>query len=304
MKVKMKKRDRIVLCIWIVICIVLYALLVRSCARRYARRYTPSAARREEIRETFEALPHTDSYALVRYDRWIIRGETYELDDPLYLDETGFFSASYVLSPVPTISFYHTEFEDMERELLGSAPLPSPYSPSFLWYSDGNFYYRADTPRGEEGGYEYRTYRWNVNDQVAVETDEDYPSAIADRESDYEFDFDGFIGFSTFRWYKRVKVTEKSTGITKTVDKKTLKTFPEGKTIYRLESSERNFIAAARIISGDDIYFIFRFAVGIPVGQDVVYFYIVKWNFQTEECSFVATVDAFESGVDYFVYLD
>ena len=180
MKVKMKKRDRIVLCIWIVICIVLYALLVRSCARRR----TPSAARREEIRETFEALPHTDSYALARYYRWIIRGETYELDNPLYLDETGFFSASYVLSPVPTISFYHTEFEDLERELLGSAPLPSPYSPSFLWYSDGNFYYRADTPRGEEGGYEYRTYRWNVNDQVAVETDEDYPSAIADRESD------------------------------------------------------------------------------------------------------------------------
>ncbi|MBO4283182.1 MAG: hypothetical protein J5958_01030 [Clostridia bacterium] len=299
MKVKMKVRDKIVLWIWIALCVAVYALLLRSCVRTNF----PTDKRRAEIKELFDSLPHTDEYALQRRSRWIIRGETYNLGNPLYLDQNGFYTYSTRYETEPLISFYYAKYDDLEPELLGSSVLPSTYTPIKVAYYDGNFYYRAETP-GEDGGYEYRTYRWNVNDQVAVETDEDDPSAIAEQESDYEFDFDGYIGFSTFRWYKRVKITEKSTGITKTVGKKILKSCPEGKQIYRMGPFASKFIAAARVVSGDDIYFLFRFFIGLNLNEEECYYYIVKWNFHTEECTFITTVEGFDSGCDHFLLFD
>ena len=299
MKVKMKARDRIVLWIWIALCVVLFALILRSCVRTNF----PTEKRRAEIRETFDSLPHTDEYALYRYDRCIVKGELYdELPGrPLYLDQNGFYSYSTRSSAFPAISFYYTKYDDMEPELLGTSMFPSSSTPSNVAYYDGNFYYRVSV--NGENDFEYRFYRWNPTDNETVETD-DYRSFTDQNETDYDFDFVGYLGFSTYRWFKRVKITEKSTGITKTVGKKILKTFPEGKEIYRAGPSAGKFIATARLVSGDDIYFLFRFSVGLPDNGVDCYYYIVKWNFHTEECTFITTVEGFDSGVDEFVLFD
>ena len=106
------------------------------------------------------------------------------------------------------------------------------------------------------------------------------------------------------RRIQRVKITEKSTGITKTVGKKNLKTFPEGKKIYRAGPSAGKCIATARVVSGDDIYFLFRFSVALPDNGVDCYYYIVKWNFHTEECTFITTVEGFDSGCDHFLLFD
>ena len=299
MKVKIKVRDRIVLWIWIALCVVLYALILRSCVRVNF----PSDKRRSEIEELFDSLPHTDSYALVRYSRWIVGGETYDElpGSTFYLDQNGFYTYSTSFKTVPTISFYYVKYEDMEPELVGTSILPSSFTPSNVAYYDGNFYFEATT-QGEDG-YSYRFFRWNPTDNETVETD-DYRSFTTQTESDYDFDFVGYLGFSTYRWFKRVKITEKSTGITKTVGKKILKTFPEGKEIYRAGPSAGKFIATARLVSGDDIYFLFRFSVGLPDNGVDCYYYIVKWNFHTEECTFITTVEGFDSGCDHFLLFD
>ena len=307
---KMTKKNKMIL--WAaIIFILLFHLGMFLAIRSFAETYFPSEKRREQIRETFDALPHTDGYAIRNGNRLVVKDTPYkDVGIIIYMDADGFYSYTHTCpsseSEEPSLSFFHTRYDDMESELLGTAALPSTDIPTDVKYYDGNVYYTTSV-REERGETVRYYYRWNVNDKEAVRTT-DYDDYLAEQakqnESDYDFEYDGFIWFSAYEWFKRVKVTEKSTGIQKTVDKKTLKSFPEGKRIYRVGSTEEHIFAGTQLVSNGDIYFLLRCTVGIMEGDADYYYYIFKWNFQTEESTFITTVEGLKPGADEFFLIE
>lgn len=269
----------------------------------------PSDEKRAEVREMFDSFPITDGYAFRHAYEINLNGENLDVaGDVVSMDEKGFYSVRhyYSVDQEPLISFYYTKYEDLEPELLGEAALPSVCMVDVDFYG-GTFYYNLQVSE-PNGKVVYYYYRWNVNDKEAVRTDDYRPVLKELKKEPFSFSFSSpnrLPTFSTSRWKEKVKVTENSTGITKTVGKKILKTFPEGEQIYSAGSSENALLARAHYISGDDIYFLFQFALGEPVNSVEYYHYIVKWNFRTEECTFVTTVnECFGVGAEELVVFD
>ena len=274
----------------------------------YSSRH-PSDEKRAEVREMFDSFPITDGYAFRHAYEINLNGENLDVTDSVVsLDDNGFWSCRhfYTEDREPAISFYYTKYDGLEPELLGTAALPSVCMVDVDFYG-GTFYYNLQVSE-PNGKVVYYYYIWNVNDREAVRTD-DYRSELDElKKEPFSFSFSSpnrLPTFSTSRWMEKVEVTETGTGITKTVGKKILKTFPEGEQIYSAGSSENALLARAHYISGDDIYFLFRFALGEPVNSVDYYHYIVKWNFRTEECTFVTTVnECFGVGAEELVVFD
>lgn len=274
----------------------------------YSSRH-PSDEKRAEVREMFDSFPKTDGYAFLQYGGINLNGKILDVNDSVVsLDDNGFWSYRhfYTEDREPAISFYYTKYDGLEPELLGTAALPSICSTEVDFYG-GNFYYSLQV-REPNGEVVYYYYRWNVNDKEAVRTDDYRPVLKELKKEPFSFSFSSpnrLPTFSTSRWKEKVEVTETGTGITKTVGKKILKTFPEGEQIYSAGSSENALLARAHYISGDDIYFLFQFALGVPNNSVDYYHYIVKWNFRTEECTFVTTVnECFGVGAEELVVFD
>ena len=308
------KRKLIIL---VIIAITVIALLIggfyvllywNEITTPYSSRH-PSDEKRAEVREMFDSFPITDGYAFRDGFEINLNGDNLDVaGNVVSMDEKGFYSFRHYCSvdQEPQISFYYTKYDDLEPELLGEAALPSVCSVDVDFYG-GTFYYdlQVSEPNGK---VVYYYYVWNVNDREAVRTD-DYRSELDElKKEPFSFDYTSpnrIPSFTTSRWMEKVEVTETGTGISKTVGKKILKSFPEGDRIYRAGSSENALLARAHYISGDDIYFLFQFALGEPDNSVDYYHYIVKWNFRTEECTFVTTVnECFGVGAEELVVFD
>ena len=310
------KRKLIIL---VIIAITVIALLIggfyvllfwNEITTPYSSRH-PSDEKRAEVREMFDSFPITDGYAFRHAYEINLNGENLDVAGYVVsMDEKGFYSFRdyYSVDQEPLISFYYTKYDDLEPELLGEAALPSVCMVDVDFYG-GTFYYDLQVLE-PNGKVVYYYYIWNVNDREAVRTD-DYRSELDElKKEPFSFSYTSpnrlpIPSFTTSRWMEKVEVTETGTGISKTVGKKILKSFPEGDRIYRAGSSENALLARAHYISGDDIYFLFRFALGEPENSVEYYHYIVKWNFRTEECTFVTTVnECFGVGAEELVVFD
>ena len=82
-----------------------------------------------------------------------------------------------------------------------------------------------------------------------------------------------------------------------------MSTFEEGRQIEELKSAT-SFRGEQVYIIDDDIYFVLGFGVGFLA--DIQYYYILKWNFNTEECTFITSTrfDKFQEWVDDMIILD
>lgn len=300
---KMKRYQKVILWVAIIVILSWYVLIflgLRSCVR------SVTGEKSEEIAEMFQSFPQSNDLVLLTRHELVIRGVRVARDDikfnGLYspivsLDSDGFYS--YVIDDTTLrMTFLYTTYADFKAEVLGEVTLPSKLSFSCFFY-DESFRYRLSVPVDDH--YESICYCWSIKDREAVETEYFDPYSPEDctnyRDSDYT------ITSESLPFRTKLKITEKSTGITKTVDKTILNTFTEGKQIKRSHSST-SFVPERAYVVGDDVYFTAFF--GVDGWADDLYIYVLKWNFRTEECSFVGYVhfDSYQKRVDDFIILD
>ena len=84
-------------------------------------------------------------------------------------------------------------------------------------------------------------------------------------------------------------VTDNQTNVTKRIDKSVMKTFDEGRKITKTRSSTSWAFDILRVFERDgDIYFLSYYEVGFL--GDPCYYFVTKWNFETEKCQFHTAV--------------
>lgn len=285
-----------------VISVLMVILFTVSCFSSCAGYEDP-----EEIAAMFDSFGKSENYVLLTCFELVIKGERYKRTDIKYkgestyivfLDEQGFYSYSYRDTDL-CVKFLYTTYDGFKTTELGEAILPAEKIISF--YRDNCFWFRMDDPSIEQFRQMY--YCWDTVSKTGAAVDRDdvtknYENSEDNgRTKDYTLDYhSGFFGGS------RMEITENSTGTKKVIDRSVLKTFEEGRKIDDANSSTV-FTPAQVYIIGDDVYFVSGFGVGFL--GDPHYYYIVKWNFYTEECTYITSVyfDYFQEWVDDVIIL-
>lgn len=301
---KMTKNQKLILWTAILAILLCYTLLflgLRSCVR------SGNGEKSAEVAEMFRSFPQSNDFVLLTHFELVIRGIRTDRSDIkfnglpteiVFLGADGFYSYA-IEDTTLKMTFLYTTYADLKAEVLGEVALPGKLSFSCFFYEE-SFWYCVSVPVDDR--YESVYFRWSLADREAVETDgfpsRGYPDDCTNyRDSDYT------ITSTVLPINYKLKITEKSTGITKTIGKKILKTFPEGKQIRRARSSTI-FAPKQAYVVGDDVYFTAYFGVG--GFADDLYIYVLKWNFHTEECSFVGYVhfDRYQEWMDDFIILE
>ena len=268
--------------------------------------FRPNDKNSERAEEMFNAFPRSDNYVLLTNRELVYRGNRIPLDEItydgrsgciVYLDQEGFYS--YVMDDSElTVTFFYTTYADLIPEELGQIGVPGRLSFDCVFYDGAYNLSLATQTDGEWQNYEYR---WSVAEKALVEPYETKPydtdSLFNCRESDYAIENKPAL------FYDKVKITEKSTGVEKTISKKVLKSLTEDRKVKRAFSSIL-FQAKQAYAVGDDLYLVFFF--GVDSWGDELYVYVVKWNFQTEESAFFTWVyfDKSPDSVKDFIILE
>ena len=301
---KMTKRHKIILWVAIIVILSWYVLIflgLRSCTR------VVTGEKSAEVAEMFQSFPQSDNFVLLTHFELVIRGIHTDRSDIkfnglpthiVFLAADGFYSYA-IEDTTLKMTFLYTTYADLRAEVLGEVTLPSKLSFTCFFYEE-SFWYSVNVQADDH--YESVCYCWSIADRAAVEKDGMISRGSPDDHTNYR-DSDYTITSSNLPFNYKLKITEKSTGITKTVGKKILKTFPEGKRIKRAGSSTF-FAPEQAYVVGDDVYFTAFY--GVDSFADDLYIYVLKWNFRTEECSFVGYVhfDSYQEWIDDFIILE
>ena len=229
----------------------------------------------------------------------VVKGEHYERDKIkyngkdttiLFLDEDGFYSYAFDKQTL-SVEFLYTTYANFEVTKLGETTLHTRIIHSF--FGDYCFWFRIDDVSLDEFGQVY--YCWNIAEKTG--------SIVNDVERSYEYSIDNNrTKCYTFHHQNTLfdsilEITHNDTAVKKIIDNSILKTFEEGKQISE-SNSGTVFDPEQVYIVGDDVYFVSGFGVGPLAGRH--YYYVVKWNFNTEECTFLTSVyfDYFQEWVD------
>lgn len=273
-----------------------------------------------DVENMFNSFEQADNYILLTHLELVVRGEHYLRSDIkymekemdiLFLEESGFYS--YVFDPETAIATYlFTIYDGFETTKLGDATVPSDKVIN-AFFGDGCFWFRIDDPTTDE--FEQCFFCWNTSDKTACIVDDvtdDYEySKDNNRTKEYTFETDNYyddnnndifnIDPDDFNEY--MTVTKKSTGEEKVFSKEVLGTFREGLEI-RAMSSSTYFAPRDAYIVGEDIYIPLSFGVGMFA--DIEYYYIVKWNFEIEECTFFTWTrfEPYQYRIDDFIILE
>ncbi|MBQ7760943.1 MAG: hypothetical protein IJ400_02695 [Clostridia bacterium] len=265
----------------------------------------PGANNPEEIELMFNSFSHLDDYVLLTHFQLVVKGEYYNRSEIKYneketniifLDENGFYSYTFSKSDL-FVEFLYTTYDDFVVTKLGEATLPAKIINSY--YGDDCFWFRIDDPSTDE--FKQIHYRWNTLDKtgsIVENVDDNYEySPNNNRTNDYTFNYQSKI------FDKVLEIVDNDTGIKKTIDKSILKSFEEGRKIS--ESNSSTIFSPEQIyVIDDDIYFVLGFGVGVL--SEPHYYYIVKWNFNTEECTFITSTcfDYFQEWVDDMIIIN
>ncbi|MBQ8058036.1 MAG: hypothetical protein IJ275_06865 [Ruminococcus sp.] len=262
----------------IALCIVMTFLLT-ACVH--------TDAKSKEIDEMFASFNKSDNCVLLTDDYLIVRDTYHDLSqikygdkncNVIFLEENGFYSYTYNDDNL-TVEFLYTKYEDFETVLLGSATLPSDIINAF--YKDKCFWFRVDDPKTDEFNQLYCSWSVETQQMTCTDTDE-FENEIEyvmdnNRSNDYSFTYhSGFIG-------SYLEIVDNKTNIIKRIDRSTLNTFEEGKKLKKLDKM-MSFNIGKVFEKDGDIYYTSFFEAGNWGDQS--YEYIVKWNFETEECEF------------------
>lgn len=259
----------------------------------------------KEVEEMFNSFNHSDNYVLLTHFQLVVKGKHYERSEIkyngkdtniLFLDENGFYSYAYNNTNL-RVEFLYTTYDDFKVTELGEATLPNNIINSF--YGDNCFWFRMIAPSDDKSKQVY--YCWNTLDKtekMVENVDDDYEySPDNNRSKDYSFSYKSLF------FIEELTIVNNETDVKKTINKSILKTFEEGREIRKFKSSTV-FTARKAYVIDDDIYFVSSF--GVDTFADNMYLYLVKWNFNTEECTFITSTcfDYYQEWVDDFIIIN
>ena len=287
-----------------VICFLLIVAIMLSCVS-CSFPFSVGQTTPEDVETMFNSFNKSEDYVLLTHFELVIKGEHYDRSETkyngketniLFLEEDGFYSYTCSAEDL-LVEFLYTTYDSFETIELGEATLPKKIINSF--YGDNCFWFRIDDPSTDKFKQIY--YCWNVVDKTAKivdDVDSSYEYSLDNnRTKDYTFIYHSGVFNNT------LDIIDNDTGVNKKITKSILRTFEEGKQISRLNSSIV-FAPGQLYVIGDDIYF--TASVGIGFLTDIQYYYILKWNFNTEECTFITSTrfDEFQEWVDDMIILD
>ena len=198
----------------------------------------------------------------------------------LCVEEDGFYAYT-VDDETLNVEFLFTDYDNFDTVLLGVGTLPSRVINAF--FSDRCFWFRMDDPAVDK--FKQLYYVWGVDTQQMTILD---GSEVAE---EYEYSADNnksktytFVNHSKFLG-SYLEITHKETNVTKTIDRSVLDAFEEGKKIKR--NGDRFDVAQAFEKDGW-VYFTSYYEVGF-LGYPH-YYYVLKWNFKTEECMYYTSI--------------
>lgn len=265
-----------------------------------------SCSKTEEFQAVFNSFHSADNYVLLTHFELVVGGKHYNRSEITYdgrntnimfLDERGFYS--YALQQSETdIDFLYTTYDTFETTKIGEDCLPEKIINSF--YGDNSFWFRVYDPSIDGAKQIY--YRWdtvNKEGYIVEDVERSYEYSVDNNRNDvYTFDY-----VSKGLKHNYLEITDNTTGVKKTIDFSTLKTFKEGKEIAELHIYML-FSPRKAYVMGEDIYFTSTVSAA-PLGYQE-YTYIVKWNFETEECSLFAYAyfDYYQEWVDDIIILE
>lgn len=246
----------------------------------------------EEIVDMFDGFNNASGAILLTCNQLVVDGVHYDLNDIQYkeqrsnivfLEENGFYSYIYDRETL-TVEFLFTYYENFETTVLGTAVLPSGIITDF--FADRCFWFRMDDPQVDKFKQIY--FSWNIDTAQAEVKDtntvpDNYESAQDNhRSANYSFHYKSrpYFGQSLY-------ITNNETGVTKRISKTMLNQFEEGKKIKQIHA-ETVFNIDKVFEKDDDIYLSSLLGVGF-LGYPC-YYYIVKWNFETEEFQYYTAV--------------
>lgn len=240
----------------------------------------------EEVIAMFESFEKKQDVILLTCFELVIDDMHYDRSEILYngnqcnivsLDEDGFYSYTYNEETL-TVEFLFTRYEDFETTMLGTTVLIGRLVNDF--FGDDCFWFRISDSRTEESDQVY--FAWNVETKQGEIVDdvlEEYEYSIDNnRTENYTFVRDNRILFPGY-----IDVTDNETGVTKRIDRNVLNKFEEGTKIKQINKMTV-FDVDHVFVKDGTIYFISYFEVGF-LGSPC-YYYVVKWDFETEECEY------------------
>lgn len=288
-----------------VICFLLIVAIMLSCVS-CSFPFSVGQTTPEDVETMFNSFNKSEDYVLLTHFELVIKGEHYDRSEIkyngketniLFLEEDGFYSYTYSAEDL-LVEFLYTTYDSFETTELYETELPSKMLDG-CHYVDNCFWLRLDDPSTDKFKQIY--YCWNVVDKTEKIVDE-FPfselSVDNNRSSGYTVDYKSRPDETS-----TLVIVQNDTGVKKEIDKSILSTFEEGRQIEELKSSTY-FRGEQVYIIDDDIYFVLGFGVGFLA--DIQYYYILKWNFNTEECTFITSTrfDEFQEWVDDMIILD
>lgn len=272
----MKKMVAIVICV---------AMLLTLTSCNYGEK------RKQETADMFESFEKNDNVILLTCFELVVGEEHYDLDEIkyndqechiVYLEEDGFYSYTYNQNNL-SVEFLYTQYDGFKTISLGTETLPSEIRNDL--FCDNCFCFGMRNPNTDESKPMY--YFWHVDTKEVKILDKDSVTlqslnSIDNNRSDrYSFSYT-----STFL-QDYINITDNETGLSKRIDKSILNTFDEGKQIKKAIKSTK-FNIDRVFVDEETIYF--ATIAGVNFLGDPCYYYIYKWNFETEKCEFYTYV--------------
>ena len=260
----------------------------------------------QEIQDMFNSFNHSSNYVLLTNFELVVSDNHYVRSDIKYnnkvsnivfLEQEGYYSYTYDEDSF-SVELLFTTYENFETQLLGTVNVPRQIINAF-WF-DNSFCFRMDDPEVDEFKQIY--YCWNIINQETYfldTNDEIEYSKDNNRNCDY------LLKHNSKVFNDILEITNKKTNIKKVIDMSILDSFDEGK---KIKNAHRKFSSTfdplqVHIIESD---FYFVSGIGADFLGDSHYHYIIKWNFETEECSYISTIyfDYFQEWVDDLIILN
>lgn len=262
-----------------------------------------SESEQEEIISMFDSFDNNKNFALLTYFELVVGDNHYDVNELkydgkicniVYLDKDGFYSVTF--DSDTEVNFLFTSYDDLEPVLLGEETLPSHISRNYVFFVDRCFGIKLRVGETEEP--DSINYFWNVDThEITVEESQDETNRMYNRSIDNnrskDYSYKVPNGSNHY-----IEITHNETGVTKRIDASVLNTFEEGKKIKKAYGLLSLFFGADNVYEQNgDIYFVSYFEVGFL--GDPSYYYITKWNFETEEAEIFTSVyfETFPEGV-------
>ncbi len=245
-----------------------------------------SGSEQKEVIAMFDSFEKSQDIILLTHFQLIVNDKYYDRSNVqyngqvcniVYLEEDGFYSYTYNEEDL-TVEFLFALYEGFETTSLGTTVLPSKVD--IVFFADDRFWFEIyDDP---SDGIDTAYYSWHIDTKQSEFVD-DCPKEREFSLDNYRSENYSFSYKTRFLFSSVLDVTDKSTGVTKRIDRKILNTFDEGRQIKKINKT--TIFGIDKIFEKNgDLYFLCYFEVGFL--GDPCYYYVVKWNFETEECEY------------------